>query len=148
MIDALRDARRIYFDTAPLIYFFERNARFLPLVRPVIEAVSLGEKRGVCSYVTLLEILIKPFRRSRPDLANRYRETLLDQPHFEMLALERSVADEAARIRASHDFRVPDAIHLATALLGRADVFLTNDRRLRAFREVPVVVLENHLVKH
>lgn len=37
---------------------------------------------------------------------------------------------EAARLRATHNLRTPDAIHAATAPIGKADGMLTNDRRL------------------
>ena len=35
------------------------------------------------------------------------------------------VIEAATQLRAAHNFRAPDAIHLASALAARADVFLT-----------------------
>ncbi len=40
------------------------------------------------------------------------------------------VAEGAARLRASHNLRTPDAIQMATALDMGATCFLTNDARL------------------
>ncbi len=47
-----------------------------------------------------------------------------------MLALSAEMGMEAARLRAQHGLRTPDAIHAATALAGQADGILTNDRAL------------------
>ena len=38
---------------------------------------------------------------------------------------------DAARLRATYNLRTPDAIHVATALVGKADGIVTNDRRWR-----------------
>ena len=95
--------------------------------------------------MTLIELLIKPMRAQEHALARRYREILLQQPHLRMVEIGQAIAEEAARIRAKHDFKTPDAIQLATALLQGADAFLTNDRALRSFPGIPVVVLNDHL---
>ena len=145
MIEAIRDARSVYLDTSPFIYFIEANPQFSTLVRPVLQSIASGEKEGVSSYVTLLELLVKPLREDRADLAQRYRDALVGQRHFRLVGVGRSVAEEAARIRATHGFRVPDAIQLATAALEHADVFLTNDDALRSFPDLAVVVLQDHV---
>ena len=145
MIGPLRAASLLYVDSAPVIYFIEEHERFFSLVEPVIEAINRGEKRAFTSYVTLLEVLVKPLERKRPDLVRIYRELLLGNPNLRMAPLERSVTEEAARVRAFYRFRIPDAIQLATARLGGAEVFVTNDENLRAFRELPVVVLSDYL---
>lgn len=52
---------------------------------------------------------------------------------------EDEVLSLASRIRArSRAFRTPDAIHLATAEVIQADLFLTADRRLVAYKGVTV----------
>jgi predicted nucleic acid-binding protein len=145
MIDAIRDAASVYFDTAPLIYFVENNRTFSKLVEPAIRAIDSGEKTGFSSYITLLEVLVKPFEQGRLDLVEQYRRRLVGQPYFRLLAIEEAVAEEAARIRAAHGFGVADAIQLATALLSSADVFLTNDNRLAQFQRVRIVVLRDHV---
>jgi predicted nucleic acid-binding protein len=46
---------------------------------------------------------------------------------------------------ADHGFRTPDSIHLATAEIAGADVFVTNDDKLRGFSGVKVVSLRDLL---
>ena len=145
MIEPLRAASLVYLDSAPLIYFIEEQERFCSLVEPVIKAVNRGEKRAFTSFITLLEVLVRPLEQKRADLVKRYQELLLGNPNLRMAPMERSIAEEAARVRAAYRFRIPDAIQLATAKLGGAEVYLTNDEKLRTFRELPVVVLNDYL---
>ena len=49
--------------------------------------------------------------------------------------------EAATQLRATHNFRAPDAIHLASALVVKADVFLTADRNLARCEELNVEVL-------
>lgn len=68
-----------------------------------------------------------------------------------LLALSRStvarvaandrVVAEARTVRLQHRLNTMDALHLASAAAGRADVILTNDRRilsLRQYRGIPI----------
>ncbi|GBC86430.1 hypothetical protein HRbin12_00419 [bacterium HR12] len=142
---ALREARVLYLDTAPLIYAIEDHPTFGPVVGQVLEAVDVGRVRAVSSTLALAEILVQPYRRGRADLVARYREILAGSPNLQLLALDDRIAAEAARIRASLDIRLPDAAHLATAVVAGADTFVTNDVRLRPFREVRVVLLRDLL---
>jgi predicted nucleic acid-binding protein len=52
-----------------------------------------------------------------------------------------SVIEQATELRAAHGFRTPDAIHLATALLEGAEVFLTGDAGLARCPGLKVEVL-------
>ena len=68
-------------------------------------------------------------------------ETILGTGNLLIVPLTPDVVESATHIRAEHGFRAPDALHLATAVLERADFFLTSDRRLKRFTQVEVVVL-------
>lgn len=59
----------------------------------------------------------------------------------DVLALSREIIDRATEIRARYAFKTPDAIHLGAATLSNCELFLTNDRRLDRFAELPVVAL-------
>jgi predicted nucleic acid-binding protein len=52
------------------------------------------------------------------------------------------IATEAAQIRAMHGIKTPDSIQLATASIGGANVFLTNDSRLVSMPGMRVLVLD------
>ena len=148
MIEAIAAASVVYLDSQTFIYFIEEDPIFGPLVEPVMSALDRGEKRALSSVVTLAEVLVKPFRSNRHDLVLRYREVLLGTPFLRVVAIDERIAAHAARIRARHSFRLPDAVQLAAAEIGGADVFVTNDRGLRGFDDVTVVVLIDHLHVH
>ena len=49
-------------DTIQLIYMVEEHPRYLYGGRPLLEAVDQGQTRIVRFTITLLEILVNPFR--------------------------------------------------------------------------------------
>jgi predicted nucleic acid-binding protein len=52
-----------------------------------------------------------------------------------------SVYDRATLIRARHNFKLGDSLHLAAAVESGSGVFLTNDVRLGRFPDLAVEVL-------
>jgi len=58
-----------------------------------------------------------------------------------LIPLPRSVYDRATYIRAAHNFKTADALHLAAAIEGGCQAFLTNDFRLGRFPDLTVEVL-------
>ena len=59
----------------------------------------------------------------------------------EHIPVSRQVIDRATQLRARYYLRTPDAIHLAAAIVGGCDVFLTNDYRLTQCAEIPIEVI-------
>lgn len=140
-IDALQ-GEVVGLDTAPLIYFIEENPTYLEIVRAFFEAMDRGEFRGVTSVVTSLEVLVHPLQHGDPALADQYRDILLNAEALSTVVLSQDIAEEAARLRAAHNIRTPDAIQMATAIHEGASFFLTNDGRLPSLPELEVLVLD------
>jgi uncharacterized protein len=57
------------------------------------------------------------------------------------MPLPSSVYDRATLIRANHGFKTIDSLHLAAAIEGGCQAFLTNDMRLGRFPDLKVEVL-------
>lgn len=121
---------RIGVDTALFIYFIEQHAEYHGRVRRLFEAATAGERELVTSAVTLLEVLIIPYRVGNLALAERYEAVLSRSRGLLMVDIDRDVLRAAAQIRAVYGTRPPDAIQLASATLHRCSSFVTNDRRL------------------
>ncbi len=83
-------------DTAPLIYFIEENPAYLKTVRQFFEAMDQGEFSVVTSIVTLLKVLVHPFRRGDTTLAQQYRDILLNAEGLTTILLSQDIAEEAA----------------------------------------------------
>ena len=71
-----------------------------------------------------------PIREGRLDLAQEYRNVLLQSPNLTPVPLDAGIAEQAAELRAQYKLRTPDAIQLATALRSGAPWFLTSDADL------------------
>jgi predicted nucleic acid-binding protein len=134
-------------DTAPLIYFIEENPIYLARVRPFFKAMDRGDFSVVTSIVTLLEVLVHPFRHGDAELAQQYRDILLNAEGLTTILLSRDIAEKAARLRAAHSIRTPDAIQLAAAIHQGASFFLTNDACLPSLPGLKVLVLDELKVR-
>ena len=140
-VDLLRGSK-VGLDTAPLIYFTEENSEYTQVVDPFFEALRRGEFTVVTSTVTLLETLVNPIKLENPDLAKAYRNFLLRTRGVTIVPLDRSIAEEAARLKAFHKIHTPDAIQMATAIKMNATHFLTNDLKLPSLPELKVLKLD------
>lgn len=56
--------------------------------------------------------------------------------------IDRAVLDEATQIRASYNLKTSDAIHAATALLAKCNMFLTNDPDFKRVPGLNAVILD------
>lgn len=96
---------------------------------------------GITSRISRMECRVKPLRSADHALLDRF-EAVLQAANLLVVDVSAEIVEQATEIRARHGFRPPDALHLATALLGRADVFLTSDKKLARFAGLPVEILQ------
>jgi predicted nucleic acid-binding protein len=133
-------------DTALFIYYIEANQTFLPLVAPIFEDVAAGRREVVTSTLTLLEVLVVPYRAGNLDLASRYEAYLSRSRGVRLVDVDRSQLRTAAQLRALHpSVRTPDALQLAAALSAGCSAFVTNDRDLPAVPGLDVLKLRSYL---
>jgi predicted nucleic acid-binding protein len=135
---------RIGVDTAIFIYLIEEDPRFLPLVEPIFEDVAEGRREIVTSALTLLEVLVVPYRAGNAGLAERYEELLSNSRGIAVMDLTRDQLRIAAQLRAATGVKTPDALQLAAALGAGCTTFVTNDRRIPAIRGMRVLQLGDY----
>jgi predicted nucleic acid-binding protein len=100
----------------------------------IFHAIEQGEIVGATSELTLAELLVKPIENGADGLASAYDEMIVPGPTFDVLPVRRDVLVAAAGIRARRSaVRLPDAVHLASALALNCTIFITDDRRLKTF---------------
>jgi predicted nucleic acid-binding protein len=128
-----------------LIYFIEKNLRYIDVVKPIIALIDSQQAKGMTSTITLLEVLVLPLREGNKKLADQYKTILLSSRDLETCEISNAISERAAVIRAKYGFKTPDSIQLATAIVRKADYFLTNDTALKQIKEIKVIVLEDHL---
>jgi predicted nucleic acid-binding protein len=138
------DGKTVGVDTAAFIYFIEEHPRFLPLLNPLFEEADAGRRELVTSALTLLEVLVTPFRAGDRVLADRYEALLTRSRGIRLIDPSRDQLRAAAQLRAATGVKTPDALQLVAALTGKCKVFLTNDRRLPAIPGLRVLQLESY----
>ncbi len=117
-------------DTAVFIYFIEEEPRFLPQILPLFTEADRGERVLVTSSLTLLEVLVVPYRAGHRQLAERYEHLLTRSRGVRMVDLTRDQLRAAAQLRAATGVKIPDALQLTAALGAGCKTLITNDRRL------------------
>ena len=128
-------------DTAPLIYFMEENPLYIDAVKLFFEAMDKEEFTVVTSTVTLLEVLVQPLRSNNTKLAEEYRDILINSKLM-TLEVSNTIAEQAAKLRAVHNIRTPDAIQISAALNAGATYFFTNDIRLPQIPDIQTLSLD------
>jgi predicted nucleic acid-binding protein len=133
-------------DTSIFIYHLEANQPYLPMTQQILQSVELGQCRGVVSTATLMELTVHPWRINRPDIAKQYEVLLSNFPNLSLVEVNREIARRAAQLRAIYNVRAADALQVATAIVSKATVWVSNDQKLKRLGpEIEVVILEDFL---
>jgi len=117
-------------DTVAFIYFLEEHPKFLQVILPVFREADAGRREVVTSALTLLEVLVVPYRAGNRSLAERYEVMLTRGRGVRLVDLSQDHLRAAAQLRAATGVKTPDAIQLAASIGAGCKTFVTNDRRL------------------
>jgi predicted nucleic acid-binding protein len=133
-------------DTALFVYFIEEHDAYLPLVESLFTEIAHSRLTAVTSAITLLEVLVAPYRAGDEDLARRYEALLTRSQGLTLMDLSRDQLRAAAQLRGIRpQIRTPDALQLVAALAARCSAFVTNDNRLPSLPNLPVLQLSDYL---
>ena len=127
---------RIALDTSVFIYQLETHPRYVSVTDPIFAWVQQRGHVAVTSTITMVELPVRPYRDNDERRVNACYSLLSTYPNLRWIAPELEVADIAARMRAMHRLRVPDALQAASAVQAQATAMITNDpifKRIDAF---------------
>ena len=99
----------------------------------------------VTSSLTLLEVLVVPYRAGNRQLAERYEHLLTRSRGVRLIDLTRDELRAAAQLRAATGLKTPDALQLTAALGAGCTAFVTNDRRLPVVPGLHVLQLSSYV---
>ena len=120
----------LYLDAAAVIYLIEGSSSVRAQVHAHIEqAEKVPAGRLLASRLSRLECRVKPLRTGDAAMLATY-DAFFTRARLSVLDVSAAVLDRATELRARHGFKVPDAIHLASAIEAGADAFLTGDAGL------------------
>jgi len=86
---------------------------------------------------------VLPYRDSDQQRADDFYGLLSTFPNLEWIAPDLEIADIAARMRAAHRMRTPDALLAATAVYAQATGLITNDSIFQGVDSFETLVLES-----
>jgi predicted nucleic acid-binding protein len=132
---------KIFFDSAPLIYLVEFNEVFYEKISLFMAESIANRKQMVTSVVSFAEFGVKPRKLGKKDIIDRFEKTITNL--FDIQDVDLEVASIAAGLRAKYSsLRGMDALQVASAIRANADIFVTNDRRLKAIKEIKVTLVK------
>jgi predicted nucleic acid-binding protein len=134
---------RIGLDTNVFIYFLESHPRYGSWCASLLDLVERGHNHAITSTVTLLELLVQPYRDQKEALAQKIFALTTTYPALEWVPLTLNLADQAADLRARYRLSTPDAIQLASAIARNATRFYGNDRGLQRVSEIDCLIIDD-----
>jgi len=101
-----------------------------------------SNKEFVTSVITIEEYFVFPYRNNNYSLIDMFNR-LVATTNMEIIEISHEIAEKAAQIRAEYrGFKAMDAIQLAVACFEGCDLFLTNDKQLRQFKEIKCITVD------
>lgn len=134
----LKKFKLIGLDTNIFSYHFHNHPHFVRFTDIVFNNFNQDQAKGITSIITLTELLSAKVSPSKLKILQQAFQTT---PNLTVSEVNHDIALEAAKIRRKYNFRVPDSIQLATAKLGKAKAFITNDQRLKVFKGLKIILL-------
>jgi len=125
-------------DTNIFIYHFRNDPQFMDKTDLIFKFLEDRRVRAVTSIITIAEL--QAFRAPEKVLQD-IRESFLSTPNLITVDVNQEIALASAEIRREYKFALADAIQLATAIDAKAQTFITNDKRLKLFKRLPVTLL-------
>lgn len=136
----MTDSKKVFFDTAPFIYYLENEDDYKDKVKRVI--ADHAEDDYITSTITVSEYLTGAFKNGDEKRVLEFNE-MISEYEFEITSIDWDIAVEAARIRANYvGFKMMDSLQLAAAKLTGCDLFVTNDLQLKQFGDVEVTIID------
>jgi predicted nucleic acid-binding protein len=138
---ALQGIQGVVIDTMVLIYLLEDHPVHALVCDALFKRAEAGEFSGVITPVTMAEIVVKPLRAGRADLAERYQTALRNLPNIALCGLSWQTGVMAGALRAKYGLPLPDLFQVACAM-EHGGVLITNDKALKRVDDIRVMLLD------
>jgi predicted nucleic acid-binding protein len=119
---------RVYLDANVFIHAFEGQQEKAKSLRALFDVLRLNVKRAVTSELTLAEVLAPSKNGPELHIKRRFYLGLIASSGFiDLLPVNRSILIETADLRSVAKHRLPDAIHVVTAIRSGCKFFMSSD---------------------
>ena len=139
--NAIQGIRRLFLDTAPIIYYVENHPNYYELTQVIFDGIDEGLLLGVTSPITLSECLVYPYKLGLIALAQDFIYLIVDGENINFVLIDEDIGNLAAQMRARYNLSLTDSLQIATAIQSNCDAFLTNDLQLKRVNELSILVI-------
>ena len=142
--DKLEGMGKACLDSSIFIYHLEDIYPYSILTYRLMKMIAAGEIRSIMSVLTVAELFAKPYKLRDEKRILLFEEFIQSLPNNYIQDVDYEIAKKGALLRAEYNLRTPDAILLATALIGHSDCFISNDLNLKKtdIKGVSILILE------
>lgn len=130
----------VYLDSVIVIYFVEGPSSFQVRAQAHLTALKIAGYQLAVSELTRLECRVKPLRQGNIAVLADF-DAFFAAADLVKVPIPSAVFERATSIRAIHNFKLGDSLHLAAAMESGCARVLTNDLRLASFPHLAVEVL-------
>ena len=143
----MRDFKRIFIDTSPIVYFLDGESVFHELTKKIFDDIFQCNCEILTSVVTCAEYLVVPYRDNNKTNINSFWQ-FIHQCDVNICHIDVKIAEKAAKISADYrHFKAFDSMQIAAACVNGCDVFLTNDKQLRQYEEIKCITIKDWIVE-
>lgn len=136
----LNNIQRIGIDTNIFIYHFGGNPQYGKYTHLIFNLLKQSRLKATTSTLTISELLsFKTLEQVLTEISDSFFAT----PNLTILDVSPNIAIKAAQIKRDYGYRLVDSIQLATAIQAKAQVFITNDQKLKRCKDITVLMLSS-----
>ena len=114
-------------DTNVFLNVKNREEPYYEYSKSILDSVDDGRNKAFVSTVVIAEICSGYYLTREIQEKEEFLLHLLSSQNYEVVDVNVSIADEAARIRSETGLKLPDAIVAATGIIAKAKYVITND---------------------
>ena len=141
---------KVFIDTAPFIYFFEGDSDLSLKSRDMFLKLINGDYEIYTSYISEVEMKVLP-QRNKQTKKMIIMDSFIEEFGVNKLGIGIREYKTALEIRANYTpIKLIDAFQLSIAINNRCDYFITNDKELKKYDQINVILLDElkkYLVK-
>ncbi len=136
---------RIFFDTAPLIYFLDKSPLYFDKVKNFLFKSANNNSQFYTSVITDMEYIVNPYKTNNQQKIDNYYgfQNYLD---IKKIDINTEIASFAGLLRSKYNFlKALDALQISASHFYDCDYFVTNDKALLQVSEIKNPLLVDNM---